>query len=97
MMRYILYLVLILFFAACNKDQYRGHHLHERHHKTLKDEHNNFHVRETKEVIEDNNKRNNKREKQAEKRRQAIIKINQETARKLKNTNASSSVEFDIY
>lgn len=82
-----------LLYMGCTKDQYRGHHLHKSKQEVLKDEHNNYHVKETTRVLNENATRNDKKEKKARKNLLATIKMQIKNSKHKKK----KSLEFDYY
>jgi len=86
----ILILMVLCISFGCHKHQYNGSHIPESHQHTLTDDHNNFHVRETKKVLAENEQRNDKREKAAHKNRKDQLRVHLANKKK-------KSLKFDIY
>ncbi len=76
------------------RDQYKGNSLSESKQKGLSDMSNNYHVKETARVLNENKNKKEKREKLAEKRRVALAKMNTKSSTKYKKKR---SLVFDYY
>ncbi|MFN3402722.1 MAG: hypothetical protein ACK40G_01425 [Cytophagaceae bacterium] len=92
----LLFSISLLIFTSCTKDQYKGEQMSERRQVKLKDEHNNFHVRETIKTLDKNARTKEKREKKAVQYRLASQRLNVETAKRLRACKRKS-LEFDFY